>query len=174
MDRLTELKELYAYNRWANNEILDAVAELSDQQFTRDLGSSFASVRDTLVHIMAADWIWLSRWQGVSPTQEPPGWANSGLAELRSEWQELEQQRTAFLDSLDEARLNDVMVYRNKAGTRFETPVWQMLRHVVNHSTYHRGQVTTMLRQLGVRARSTDLILYYRRLESTRPAPAAR
>src|SRR5690606_39377170 len=68
-----ELKRLLSYTDWANGAILDATAALTPEQLTRDLRSSFASVLDTLRHIAESDWIWLRRWNGVSPT-EPPAW----------------------------------------------------------------------------------------------------
>lgn len=166
MSRIGEIRRLYDYNRWAHGRVLDAAAALSEEQFTRDLGSSFPSVRDTLVHILAAEWVWLSRWQGVSPRGMPDGWAASGSGELRERWREFEGRQREFLSDLTEARLDEVISYRTTGGEPFDSPLWQMLRHVVNHSTYHRGQVITMLRQLGAEAPSTDLILFFRSADS--------
>jgi uncharacterized damage-inducible protein DinB len=101
-----EVIELYEYNRWATARMLDAAASLENESFTKDMGSSFALVRDTLVHIMSAEWVWLQRWKGNSPRAMP--------------------------------------------------------EDVVKHSSYHRGQVTTLIRQLGGTAESTDLVAFYR------------
>lgn len=168
MSRLDEIQELFEYNRWANERILDAVSNLSEDEFTRDLGSSFASIRDSLVHVLAADWIWLSRWNGVSPSELPVGWKESGFGELRERMEEVEAGRSEFLGKLDEGDLDRVVSYRTTAGAPHRSRVSQMLRHVVNHSTYHRGQVVTMLRQLGSEAPSTDLILYFRTVAKER------
>jgi uncharacterized damage-inducible protein DinB len=162
MSRLAEIRKLYEYNRWANHRVLDAVSSIPDDEFLRDLGSSFPSVRDTLVHILAAEWVWVSRWEGVSPTAMPEGWASSTYDQLRVHWREVEQRQQKFLANGTEDRLDQPVAYQTTDGQRFEIPLWQLLRHVVNHSTYHRGQVITMLRQLGAGTVSTDLVLFYR------------
>lgn len=161
MSRAAELRQLYAFNRWANDEMLQAASQLSAEQLGRDLGSSFPSVLATLTHIAQADWIWLQRWLGVSPTA-PPQWDLSTLTALRAHWQRVQDDRDAFLASITDDALDRLVVYRNLAGVSSTNPLWQLLRHVVNHSTYHRGQVTTMLRQLGAATVSTDLVQWYR------------
>jgi uncharacterized damage-inducible protein DinB len=162
MTRLDEIRQLYAYDRWASARILAAAETLSDEAFVKDLGSSFPSVRDTLVHILSANWVWLSRWQGTSPRSMPEAWTTSTLAEVGARWREIEAQQQAFLAQLPESELDRVVRYTNLAGTPYGEPLWQLLRHVVNHATYHRGQLTTMLRQLGAAPPATDLIEYFR------------
>jgi uncharacterized damage-inducible protein DinB len=147
---IEEIRGLYGYNRWANDRILDVTAVLSAEELSRDLRSSFPSVRDTLIHMVAAEWIWLSRWNVATH------------AAMRARFDDVDRARTAFLDRLDDEALHRVVAYRNTRGQAFENPLWQLLRHVVNHATYHRGQVTTMVRQLGRDAISTDLAQYYR------------
>ena len=162
MTRLAEVQELFAFHRWANARLLDAAGGLGAEDFARDLGSSFPSVRETLVHLLSADWIWLERWHGRSPTAGP-GWdAVATHAELRARWAEFECDQRAFLEGLSEADLDRVVPYRALSGAAFANPLGELLRHVVNHGTYHRGQVATLLRQLGVQPPQTDLILYYR------------
>ena len=158
---ISEILELYEFNRWANQRMLNAVMALSEEQFTRDLKSSFPSVRETLVHLVGADWIWLSRWKGVSPTQAPD-WNLATLDAIRAQWDEIERERMAYLEQLTPDALHEVLSYRTLKGDPFSNPLWQLLRHVVNHSSYHRGQITTMLRQLGAPTVTTDLILFYR------------
>lgn len=162
VNRLDEIRDLYRYNRWANGRVLDAADALSDEDFVRDVRSSFASIRDTLVHILAAEWVWLSRWKGSSPRSMPDGWPTSALRELRTRWSEVEGDQRAFLAELEESRLDEIVSYATTDGRAFAMPLWQMLRHVVNHSSYHRGQVVTMLRQLRAEGCATDLILYFR------------
>lgn len=162
MERVGEIRNLYAYNRWANCSVLDAAGRLSPEELARDLGSSFPSVRETLAHVLGAEWIWLERWRGSSPPGFPESWDLSSLESLRAQWTEVEADQRAFVEELNEAALDRVVAYRNTRGTAFENPLWQLLRHVVNHSTYHRGQVITLLRQLGAEAVATDLVLYLR------------
>lgn len=158
-----EIRLLYDYNSWANHRILDAASALTDEQLTRDLGSSFRSVRDTLVHIMGAEWVWLERWwHGRSPTALLPAAEYSNLTSVRAHWAEIERDLLGFVAGLTAADLARVYEYRTTQGTPSANPLWQMLQHLINHGTYHRGQVTAMLRQSGAKAVATDLIVFYR------------
>jgi uncharacterized damage-inducible protein DinB len=158
-----EVQTLIDYNYWARDRLLEAVDHVSPEQFTRDLGSSFRSVRDTLAHLHAAEWIWYRRWIGESPTSLPPADRFSDTAAVRAAWRDIEAQIRAYFSPLDERALERVIEYRSTAGVPGASPLWQMLQHVVNHSTYHRGQVTTMLRQLGLAPpQAMDLIAFYR------------
>lgn len=159
---VNETRDLYAYNRWANLRMLEAVDPLDEAELIRDLGSSFSSIRDTLVHMVSADWVWLCRWKGNSPTGVPGSWNLSSLAAVRHRWEVIEDDRSTFLTLLTEQTLSGEIVYRTLSGQQYRAPLWQLMRHVVNHATYHRGQITTMLRQLGWEPASTDLVLFHR------------
>jgi len=154
------LRKLYSYNRWANGQVLRAVEGLTPQQFTQDTRSSYPSVRDTLAHILGAEWIWLERWHGRSPRALLSAGAFPTVGALRERWAEVEAGQQAFLAALTEDALRRRIAYINTKGERWEYAQWQMLAHVVNHSTYHRGQVTTMLRQLGAPPVATDFLLF--------------
>lgn len=162
MTRADEARDLYAYNTWANRRILDAAATLDADALARDLRSSFPSVLATLAHIVAAEWIWLRRWSGESPGGVPADWELTSLEAIRRRWDAVEAERMALLEALDDAALARDVDYRNTAGVAYTSRMDEMLRHVVNHSTYHRGQVVTMLRQLGATPPATDLIAFYR------------
>jgi uncharacterized damage-inducible protein DinB len=169
MQRSDEIRELYAFNRWANALVRGAVANLSDEEFARDLKSSYPSIQATLLHIMASEWVWLARWLGTSPAGMPAGWELYTVAQIEQEWSALETAQAAFIDRLTDADLGRVVSYVNFRGESHHNELWQLLRHMVNHSTYHRGQITTMLRQLGRAAVSTDLVLFYRQLQAAAP-----
>jgi len=141
--------------------VLDACVALSTEQLTRKLGSSYPSVRDTLTHIMFAEWLWLERWSGRYPSGFPPE-DFLDLASVRARWRKIENDLLKFVRALSAPDLERVIHYRNTKGNPFSDPVWQMLQHVVNHGTYHRGQITTLLRQLGATPVATDLIAFYR------------
>jgi uncharacterized damage-inducible protein DinB len=161
-----DLSTLLDYHYWARDRVLEAVEPLSQEQFTRDLGNSFGSVRDTLAHILAAEWIWLSRWLGAAPTALLPASRISNVAEARAEWSERENEVRAFLRSMGPDGVNRVFDYKLMSGQPGSSPFWQMLQHVVNHATYHRGQITTMLRQLGAQPpKAMDMIMFYRELK---------
>jgi uncharacterized damage-inducible protein DinB len=158
----SEMRELFAFNAWANHRILGATEALAKEQFTKELGSSFSSVRDTLVHVWGVEWIWLERLQGRSPEVFPSAKDFPDLASSRARWTEVEKNWLAYVSRLDEAELGEEVDYKTLSFGPSRSPRWQVLQHVVNHGSYHRGQVTTMLRQLGAKGVGTDLILFYR------------
>ena len=154
--------DLFRYNRWANERLLNAAATLTDEEFDRDLKSSFPSVRATLSHIAAAEWVWLSRWEGVSPTGFPGDRADATLADVRAFFDDNWTAQQQFLDALDDTALERIVDYRNIRGDAFQSPLVALMRHMINHSTYHRGQVVTVIRQLGHPVPNTDFVAWYR------------
>jgi uncharacterized damage-inducible protein DinB len=157
-----EMRLLFDYNTWANHRSLEAAAALSTEQFVRPTGSSFASVRDTLAHICGAEWVWHERFQGNSPSTLPDLSMLKTVPELRVYWSEQESELLAFVSRLAQTDLDRVMEYRTLKFGVYRNPLWQSMQHVVNHGTYHRGQVTTLLRQLGATPLLTDLMHFYR------------
>ena len=162
-----DIRLLYDYNAWANNRILDACARLSPEEFARCLGSSFPSVRDTLVHIMGAEWLWRERWNGKMPTHLLPANDFPDLTSIRTRWSEISANLLTFTAKLRAQDLARVHHIRTTRGEPYSHPLWEMMQHLVNHGTYHRGQVTTMLRQLGMHPVATDLIAFYRQRNRT-------
>lgn len=157
------MRTLVDYHYWARDRLLEGVSVLAPEQFTRDMGSSFRSVRDTCAHTYAAEWAWYSRWQGTSPTALLPPDQFPDVPSLQRQWTELETKLRMFLESLGEPGIHKVFEYTLINGQPGATVFWQMLQHVVNHASYHRGQVTTLLRQLGAAPpKSMDLIAFYR------------
>ena len=164
---LQDLQTLLDYQYWARDRVLAAVEPLTPEQYLRDLGSSFKSIRDTMVHVYGAEWIWYARWQGQSPTAllKPDDFPD--VATLTVAWRELEQNVRAFVAGLGDEGIHRRFAYTLVSGAAGESVFWQMLQHVANHGSYHRGQVTTMLRQLGVEpAKAMDLIAFYRERQS--------
>lgn len=157
-----DFRLLYDYNSWANHRTLEACAALSEEQFTRDLGSSFRSLRDTLAHICGAEWLWLERWHGRSHNALPQAAEFPDLETLRRRWQEVERNLLDYIASLTPEDIQRIIQHKTTQGVPQAAPLWQMLQHLVNHGSYHRGQAATMLRQLGTKPISTDLIYFYR------------
>src|SRR5438874_9162593 len=124
---LQDLRSLLEYHYWARDRMLAALEALTPEQYTRDLGSSFRSIRDTAVHIYAAEWAWYSRWQGESPTSLIKADAFPDIPALRRAWSEHEVKMRAFLDQMGEDRLDRVIEYRLLSGDRGASPFWQML-----------------------------------------------
>jgi uncharacterized damage-inducible protein DinB len=158
---LQDIFTLYEYNRWANGRALDAAEKLANTALLQDLRNSFPSVRDTLAHILGAEWIWLRRWLGESPTTPVMATDFPTVASLRERFLAVDRERGAFLASVSEDRLQQSFDYRDLAGNALRLVLVQSLQHVVNHGTYHRGQVTTMLRQLGAAPIATDMSRFY-------------
>ena len=152
---------LYRYHQWANAAAVEAATKLSAEQFLRDLGSSHRSLRDTLAHSLAADWIWLERWKGTSPPALLSPAEFPTIESLRERWRAVASDQEAFVSSLTEEALRQRISYVNTQGRSFAYPLWQQMLHVANHGTYHRGQVTTLLRQLGAEPAATDLLVFY-------------
>jgi uncharacterized damage-inducible protein DinB len=159
---LEDVRTLYDYNAWANHRALETCAAVPPGEFTRDLASSFPSLRDTLAHIYGAEWVWLERWQGRMPTALPSGVDFPDLETTGRRLAEVDRNLIDYVASLRAGDLERVLEIKTTAGVPFAQPLWQMLQHLANHSTYHRGQVTTLLRQLGAKAVSTDMIVFYR------------
>jgi uncharacterized damage-inducible protein DinB len=160
---LQDLRTMLDYHYWARDRLLDALEPLTPDQFNRDLASSFKSIRETIAHTYAAEWAWHSRWQGQSPAALLPADQFPDLAAVRHAWTEHEAKMRAFLERLGDEGIAQVFEYKLLSGHQGASPFWQMLQHVVNHASYHRGQVTTMLRQLGAApAKPMDMIAYYR------------
>ncbi len=158
---LETIRLLYDYTRWADERMLGAASGLASEPWLRDLGSSLKSVRDTVVHIASAQWIWLSRWKGESPKGMWNAADYPTLASVRERWDPLRAELAAFAAAQTEESVKRPLAYRNLKGDPFSYPLGHLMLHAVNHSTYHRGQVTTLLRQLGAQPVSTDLVLYY-------------
>jgi uncharacterized damage-inducible protein DinB len=158
-----DLRLLVDYNYWARDRILEAVSALTPEKFTEPLGNSFSSIRDTIAHICDAESIWIRRWNG----QRPLGFQNPermlGVAAAREEWTMLERQMREVVERLGPAGVERMIEYKDMRGAPRSEVLWQMVQHVVNHGSYHRGQVTTMLRQLGASPpKYMDLIVFYR------------
>ncbi len=158
-----DLRLLIDYHYWARDRMLDALATITPEQFIRPMGNSFSSVRDTVAHICAAERIWITRLKG----EKPLGLQNSDrfpdVETARKEWAELEGEMRDQLARLGPEAVDRTIEYQDLRGNDQSDVLWQMLQHVVNHGTYHRGQITTMLRQLDAAPpKSMDLIAYYR------------
>jgi uncharacterized damage-inducible protein DinB len=173
-----DIQLLYEYDRWANNRVLQAVSQLSPEQFTRDLGGSFRSVRDTLLHIIGGEWGWLTYWKAPSQTAafltdlwnrhdtffRPDAFPN--LAAVQLKWAEIEKEQREFVDSVTEEALRRMLPVRTT-----QLSLAHLMQHLINHSTYHRGQVAVMMRQLDARPLQTDFHLFL--LECPRAAATA-
>ena len=164
---IDDIRQLYQYDRWANNRVFQAASRLSVEEFTRDLGGSFRSVRDTLVHIIGGEWIWLRYWK-EPPTSSvlltdlrmrrdllfnPDSFPNVATVQLK--WAEVEKEQTEFVNGLTDELLGKMLPFRAT-----QVRLAHLMQHLANHSTYHRGQVALMMRQLGAEPVATDFHVF--------------
>jgi len=162
-----DIQLLYEYDRWANHRVIQAASVLTPDQFTRDLGGSFASLRDTLVHILAGEWIWLSFWSipelNTAVENELRAQRNAlfqpslfpDIAAVQSKWAEVEAMQTAFI-----GRITDDLLGRQIPFRSGHVLLVHLMQHMANHSTYHRGQASLMMRQLDAQPATTDFALF--------------
>jgi uncharacterized damage-inducible protein DinB len=154
------LDQQFGYSSWATALVLDACGALSAVELYRDLKSSHGGVLGTLHHLFFADRLWLARLEGHQRPLHDPNESPS-LDELCSAWPVLFEHYRAWLANTSEAALHEPFSYLNLKGEPYSVIRWQALLHVVNHGSIHRGQVVSMLRQLGHKPPVTDLLYYY-------------
>jgi uncharacterized damage-inducible protein DinB len=162
-----DIQLLYEYDRWANNTVLQAVSTLSAEEFTRDVGGSFPSVRDTLVHIVGCEWSWLACWKEPSPGSafvtgiwtrhndlfNPNTFPDFAAVQLK--WAEVEREQVEFVNRVTNESLRRMLAVRET-----QISLAHLMQHLANHSTYHRGQVALMMRQLAAEPRATDFAMF--------------
>ena len=154
------IQTLYRYNAWANARILDAAEQLRAEQFLASGGASYDSLRDTLVHTMSGQWIFLERWRGRSPRAMLDVQQFPDLPSIRGHWDGIEGETQAFLAELSDAQLALDVEYTNTEGERWAYPLWQQMIHQVNHATQHRSEAAVMLTQLGHSPGWLDFLYY--------------
>jgi uncharacterized damage-inducible protein DinB len=165
---LSDIRQLFDYTEWANDLARSAAAQLADEDLRRDFKVSHSSIFGTLLHMAGAEWIWLERWHGRSPT-EKDAWSLwtvdscADLATLQRRWRDIVEVRAQFISELDDSRLTAELPYTLLDGNSSSLPLVGQMQNVVNHATLHRGQVVGMIRQLGIAPPATDLLFYLRR-----------
>ena len=160
---MKQIFEQYAaYNVWANQRLIDTILPLPDEMIKQKVPSSFSSLYLTLLHLMQTDSTWWQRLKLVE-TVQPAGDVNSSIQEIATGIINQGMQWKEWIKKSTPAALEHEFIYRNSKREQFKQPVYQMLLHLFNHSTYHRGQLVTILRQLGVDAiPATDFIVFSR------------
>jgi len=156
-------KEAAEYNLWANTIVCNWLEQISDEQWSKEISSSFNSIRETVLHTLSAERAWLQRFK-----KEPVEWLQSTYKGTKENhiklWKETSTDLKAFIDAFDEKDLDTNLDFKRLNGEAYSMPHYQLFAHVVNHATYHRGQLVTMLRQAGFsNVGSTDLLGVYRK-----------
>jgi uncharacterized damage-inducible protein DinB len=150
MDLAETIRQLYDYNYWANRRYFTAAEALTEQQLRRSQGHSWDSIYAVLLHMLSAEWIWLRRWNGESPRSllRPEDFPD--LPAIRKRWDGLEMEMRAFVAAQTGASLQKELAYTNTRGENFHLPLWQMMLHVANHNTHHRGELAAMFALMNV------------------------
>lgn len=156
------LGRLLEYTVWANRRVLRTAIQLPPAELIKPLGGSFGSLRGTFTHMMGAEWLWLERFQDRSPEQVFDETEFEDLLALRERWGAIEDARSRWFRDLPDDGISRRIAYKTLAGNPGEAPLWQLIQHVANHATYHRGQAVFMLKLLGATPAATDLVLWDR------------
>lgn len=158
---LSEARTLHAYSSWATNKIFETLSSLTQEQYTHGMNSSHGGIHGTMVHLVGAEKVWLERFQG-SPqpflSENPP----STMSELRNIWENVGFDTAKWLGTMSDRRLSETFTMKTLKGETFTHQFGQAFQHLINHSSYHRGQIVTLLRQLGVKPPATDMIVFFR------------
>jgi uncharacterized damage-inducible protein DinB len=168
--RSEQVRYLLEYNIWADGTVLKSARQLSDSQLRDKIGIAWESAFDTLVHVMAGQRVWLSRWKGVSPATLLSGKEPQDLDQLAEVWDALHEEYRQFFTGLNDDRLNSAVTYQTTDGKTYTHPLLMLILHIFNHSTEHRAQVVAVCNMAGIDTGWLDLIHYMRKIDPTNPA----
>ncbi len=150
------------FMKWADDTTFAALSQAPPDQVAQDRGSSFKSLFHTLTHVYLAELVWFKRVQGQHEAKLADLESPADLNALGQAWPTLHQGWIDWSRSLSGDDWSKPLILRSSQGAEFALPNWQLVMHLVNHGSYHRGQVATMLRQAGIKPPGTDVITFYR------------
>lgn len=155
-----DLERLYDYGYWATRKLMAVVSRLSAEEFARPVAGSYGSVRNTLVHVLSAEWGWLDRCGGHprGPALKAEDFPTA--QSLVETWTKVEGWMRAFLAGMKDDALDRQVAFKTAAGEARSMPLGELLQHGANHGAHHRGQVALLLRLLGHAPGNFDLLLY--------------
>ena len=154
-------RRLFDYNYWAHRRVWGCIVALSDEQFYRPCDYSIGSLREQIAHTMGAEWLFLQRVQGTSPSSIPSAETHPTRESIRAYWDTLETDWRAYLDGLRDEQLDGKITYTSLNGKVQRTqPLWELLTQILNHSTDHRAQTLALIHQLGGETLEQDFIFY--------------
>jgi len=156
---MTDLVKLTRYQQWANQKTAEPLQSLPADVADKELGGSFPTIRLTLLHMLQADYRWLHRLNGVLIVEIPATWQNENLSSLTKLWLGVQDQLLKRVNELA-SEGNPIIKFTTAKGDTYQLPLEEVMTHVVNHSTYHRGQLVNMMRMVGAKAESTDYFLF--------------
>ena len=157
-----DLQTLYDYDNWANKKLLQVMSQLTPEQFTRNLGGSYGSIRNTFVHMISAEWGWLGRCGGGRPRGPRLNPENFPTLESVLETsRQIDGWVREYLSGLKDEDVSRMAEYPNDKGEKRSMPVGELMQHAANHNVHHRGQIALLLRLLGYTPGDFDVLFYY-------------
>lgn len=157
---IPHVRKLFDYHHWAADKLFEALGDVSAADLDKPWGGSFKTARALLRHIVGAEQLWLERFGGTSPKAMPEFPATHSGADYLAEWRKVKAREQEFVAGLDDRKLAANLAYTNMKGEKHSYPLADILTHVVNHGTYHRGQLSHLLRDLGRAGVSTDYVAW--------------
>ena len=156
-----DLEGLFDYSYWANRKLLGVLSQLTTEQFTQSVAGSYGSVRNTMVHMLSAEWGWLDRCGGAprGPALDAADYPT--LASVVDQWKQVEGSVREFLSTLRDEDLDRVVEFAIGSGPRHAMRLGDLMHHAANHGVHHRGQVALLLRGLGFTPGNFDILFYY-------------
>ena len=158
-----DLQVLYDYSAWANERLFEVIARLTPEQFTEPVAGSYGSVRNTMVHVLSAEWGWLDRCGGARRGPALIADDYPTLSSLLDRWQQVEAHVRTFLAELRDEDLDRIVEFAFGNGPRHAMRVADLMQHAAIHGVHHRGQVALLLRLLGQVPGNFDILIYYGR-----------
>jgi uncharacterized damage-inducible protein DinB len=163
-DDLTIMMQRYsAYNHWANQQFVDWLRSASEEDLNREIESSFSSLKETILHIWNAEYLWLQTVRDEPSDNSPARDFNGSKDDLLDGWLQASENFSNHVKSMSLAELK---AKRPRSRGDGHTLIADMIHHCMNHSTYHRGQLITMGRQAGLKDPPRTDFIYYISLTS--------
>jgi len=156
-----DLELLYDYSDWANGMFLKVIARFTDAQFTQVVVGSYGSVRNTLVHMLSAEWGWLDRCGGTARGPKLNSADYPTAESVITAWSRVESYVREFLSKLTDEDVTRNVEFSIEAGSKHSMPIGELMHHAANHAVHHRGQVALLLRMLGYSPGNVDILFYY-------------
>lgn len=155
-----DLRRLYDYGYWANGKLFQVMAQMAPEQFTQAVAGSYGSIRNTMVHVMSAEWGWVERCGGPKRGAALSADNYPTVAALAEAWADVEGKVRGFLDELQDDDLDQLVSFTIPRGEPRMMPIGELLQHAANHGAHHRGQVALLIRILGYVPGNVDMLIY--------------
>lgn len=164
------IKQAYDYTYWANRRYVAVAEGLPPKQLLKSQGHSWGSIQSVLLHMLSSETVWLRRWQGDAPTRHLDPNDYPGLTAIKEKWIAVERELRHFVEAQSEETLARSYTYTNFSGQQFHVPLWQMLMHVPNHETHHRGELAAMFALMKIPHPEDEVIQYFLDLSGQKKA----